>query len=127
MENESTILENESQDGLASDILYLTAGIYFIFGILSTLFPRIIPRRREVEFPLSTRPYKGVEVENSRHGIKHDCASQFDKTTNPAESMGMALANTNDKSSVRLTIQRRCVIERDCTVESGKSGDRKKM
>jgi hypothetical protein len=36
--------------------------------IISTLFPRRIPRGREVEFPLSTHPIRGVEVENSRHG-----------------------------------------------------------
>ena len=34
----------------------------------STLFPLRIPRGREVEFPLSTHPIRGVEVENSRHG-----------------------------------------------------------
>ena len=37
-------------------------------GETSTLFPRRIPRGREVEFPLSTHPIRGVEVENSWHG-----------------------------------------------------------
>jgi hypothetical protein len=34
----------------------------------STLFPRRIPQAGNVEFPLSTHPIRGVEVENSRCG-----------------------------------------------------------
>jgi hypothetical protein len=35
---------------------------------ISTLFPRIIPRGKGGEFPLSTHPIRGVEVENSQLG-----------------------------------------------------------